>query len=485
MLCVTGSGFGADLHVDPNNQTGVSDGSALRPHPTIAQAIMQATNNDRILVARGTYQGPVRVEDKAVQLLGGFAGGSSPGYEGNVPGDFSAADPVMYTTTLEGTPMNAVVLFINGGASVVEGFTIRGGEGAREDEFRTQGGGVYVDGGSVTIRGNIIEDNNSRNPLQEGFGGGVYTRNGDTTITGNIIRSNLSGRGAGIAVSGGNVTISNNVIQGNLADGDHGGGIYAFSPNIVITGNDVLENEVGRDLGYGWGGGIIIFNPGASATLRHNRIHHNFSPGRGAGVFIDEGATALMENCVIYANESNPDSDLGGVYVDPSWDNIPSHLTMRHCTVYGHLNPGSFGTNGNGLFVQGNSTATVENCIFWGNDGQSINAENLAGLTIRYTTAEESHPGPGNLVADPLFANAAAGDFRLRSKAGRWNPATEEFVLDASSSPCIDAADPASPFGNETMPNGGRANQGAYGNTPQASRSPSPAPASSNGFMIY
>lgn len=39
-------------------------------------------------------------------------------------------------------------------------------------------------------------------------------------------------------------------------------------------------------------------------------------------------------------------------------------------------------------------------------------------------------------------------------------------------SPCIDAGDPASVFGDERQPNGGRVNMGAYGNTVEASKSP-------------
>jgi len=44
-------------------------------------------------------------------------------------------------------------------------------------------------------------------------------------------------------------------------------------------------------------------------------------------------------------------------------------------------------------------------------------------------------------------------------------------VIDAVSSPAIDAGDPASNHSQEPQPNGGRINQGAYGNTVEASRS--------------
>src|SRR5690606_31806957 len=147
------------VHVDANNQTAVEDGSALRPFRTVAEAVAAADAGDEVRVARGTYVGPIRIESKVVLLRGGFDGGSSPDYEGNLPGDFTAPDAGANETTLQGVSTNSVVLLINSGASLVEGFTIRGGGGAHEDEFRVQGGGVFIEGGAVTIRGNVIEDN--------------------------------------------------------------------------------------------------------------------------------------------------------------------------------------------------------------------------------------------------------------------------------------------------------------------------------------
>lgn len=43
--------------------------------------------------------------------------------------------------------------------------------------------------------------------------------------------------------------------------------------------------------------------------------------------------------------------------------------------------------------------------------------------------------------------------------------------MDDTTSPCIDAADPNSPIGNEPFPNGGYVNTGAYGGTAEASKS--------------
>jgi len=86
---------------------------------------------------------------------------------------------------------------------------------------------------------------------------------------------------------------------------------------------------------------------------------------------------------------------------------------------------------------------------------------------------------------DPLFAlpgywaNPAnpeavwlGGDYHLMSEAGHWDRGTLMWVLDPSTSPCIDAGAPDSDWATEPTPNGERINQGVYGGTAEASKSP-------------
>ncbi|RLI99161.1 MAG: hypothetical protein DRP08_07515, partial [Candidatus Aenigmatarchaeota archaeon] len=77
--------------------------------------------------------------------------------------------------------------------------------------------------------------------------------------------------------------------------------------------------------------------------------------------------------------------------------------------------------------------------------------------------------GEGDISVDPLFADPDNGDFHLKSQYGRWNGSV--WVIDDVTSPCIDAGDPEDDYSNEPEPNGGRINLGAYGNTPEASKS--------------
>jgi L-ascorbate metabolism protein UlaG (beta-lactamase superfamily) len=113
---------------------------------------------------------------------------------------------------------------------------------------------------------------------------------------------------------------------------------------------------------------------------------------------------------------------------------------------------------------------------------------------VSYSDVQGGWEGEGNIDADPLFANPGywayvndpniavepndanavwiEGDYHLKSQAGRWDPVSESWVIDDVTSPCIDAGDPNSLVGDESEPNGGIINMGAYGGTVEASMSP-------------
>jgi hypothetical protein len=69
----------------------------------------------------------------------------------------------------------------------------------------------------------------------------------------------------------------------------------------------------------------------------------------------------------------------------------------------------------------------------------------------------------------PLFADANNDDYHLKSERGRYRATTDEWILDEDTSPCVDGGNPNVNPSNERMPNGGRINMGAYGNTAYAS----------------
>ena len=140
-----------------------------------------------------------------------------------------------------------------------------------------------------------------------------------------------------------------------------------------------------------------------------------------------------------------------------------------------------------GLFLKENIDTyeiDLRNNIIVGNSGWGIRvsaekSKKKGLLTFKYNNVwnnakgayEGIAPDANSISTDPLFADPSAGDFHLKSKAGRWSPKLRKWVQDDISSPCIDAGDPTSSFSDEPLPNGGRVNMGAYGNTAEASKS--------------
>jgi len=90
---------------------------------------------------------------------------------------------------------------------------------------------------------------------------------------------------------------------------------------------------------------------------------------------------------------------------------------------------------------------------------------------IRFNDIQGGWEGDGNIEADPCFADPENRNYHLKSEAGRWNPVSKSWVVDEETSPCINAGDPESSVGDEPASHGDRINMGAFGGTPEASKS--------------
>ncbi|MCK4292237.1 MAG: right-handed parallel beta-helix repeat-containing protein [Planctomycetes bacterium] len=124
----------------------------------------------------------------------------------------------------------------------------------------------------------------------------------------------------------------------------------------------------------------------------------------------------------------------------------------------------------------GSHVAVLYSNIEGGSDGVAI-VSNGTVLDSTITWLE------GNIDEDPQFADSGSRDYHLKSLVGRWNPNSQAWVTDASTSLCIDAGtsyvvdDPnylycgLIDWRGELWPHGGLINMGAYGGTPQASMS--------------
>lgn len=222
------------------------------------------------------------------------------------------------------------------------------------------------------------------------------------------------------------------IIDGfTITGGDqfNGGGVCVQSGSPLIRNCVIVGNRADC-----WGAGVYS-NSGASPTFRNCLIAGNDSAAEGGGVFTIS-SNARIENCTITGNTANSG---GGICV---FGGLPQFV---NCRITG--NTASYG--GGGYVYQGqlinctladndaldgaglytwNSLTVVTNCIIWGNTG-SPQLNGQANMT--YSIIQGGATGNGNRAVNPLFVNAAAGNYRL-----------------APGSPAIDAgSNPAVPVG--------------------------------------
>jgi nitrous oxidase accessory protein len=270
----------------------------VSPGGSVQDAIDAARDGDVIEVADGVYREDLRVEGKSIELKAATRHGA----------------------TLRGTGLDAVLTLLWAGDTVVEGFRITGGTGRpgfrwEGDAILFEGGGVYAEGGAPVLRGNLIEGNDIRRPGVLTRGGGIALNDAAARVEDNDIRKNAAGRGAGLASAGAPVVIVGNRVLDNVGSDDHGGGVFVSSPSLLLEGNLIAGNEIGRGLHWAWGGGVFVHGDETFAVLRKNHVPRNHAERIGSGEFIDNEATAILDHERIEHNHC-PDQGGAALYVD-------------------------------------------------------------------------------------------------------------------------------------------------------------------------
>ena len=195
--------------------------------------------------------------------------------------------------------------------------------------------------------------------------------------------------GFGVYMSGG--TMTNCAVLGNSASGQQRGSVY-MSGSAKIIGTEVAGNR---------GGGSDYHN-GVYATDANNlidrcRIHANTHNG--------VRLVGTMRDSLIYCN-TNSGTSYAGVLMDNA------NGRMYNCTIWGNVTKGA--TDGRSGLQQ--SAGTAVNNIVWGNGpaGSTFGSVLVTGGTFNTNIVDVAlSRGTGVIVADPMFADAAAHDFSL------------------------------------------------------------------------
>ncbi len=236
---------------------------------------------------------------------------------------------------------------------------------------------VTLSGGIAGLMQGFTISNGSANN-----GGGVYM-GPDTMLIDCVVSGNQSSQsGGGIYATDRNL-IQDCVVSDNTTVGS-GGGINASNIvrilNVVVTGNSAVVD----------GGGVYMDE---ACRLESSEISGNMAGENGGGVFSRENSTIL--NCTVVSNEAVLIG--GGVY---AVDSVGVNCIIWQNTV-------TSGSSSANLFMEGTS-----------------------GFT--YTCSSPLIIGAGNTDTDPLFLDAAGGNYHLQPTSPAVNAGINQAWMDAA-----------------------------------------------------
>jgi hypothetical protein len=240
-----------------------------------------------------------------------------------------------------------------------------------------------------------------------------------------------------------------------------------------VVGEDGYENEFVNCVAYDLEGAWKIKPNGHSdALVARFGAHDNR--------FIDCKSIGCSQGICLWTMDPNPNAKM-------ITENVARRNVFRNCIVAGAQQSAVILTRAEENRIEnctivdskmlynmdGAKNNVLKNCIVTGIGALSYGKGDVPAATYGcfWKNGFEMPAGEGNVAKEPLFADAGNRDYRLKSAAGRLDPKKKEFVNDEETSPCIDGGDPKSEFDKEPAPNGGRIDMGAYGNTPEASKS--------------
>ena len=264
-------------------------------------------------------------------------------------------------------------------------------------------------------------------------------------------------------------TILSGDIGDNETNTDNSYHVVMGADNTVLDGFTIrhgysVNAPAGPD-SYGTG----MYNY-MDANLTVSNCRFEFNSARFGGGMYSYESDVTLTNCVFCDNSA--------VYNGGGLREVDGVSVVTNCTFYRNQADTESQDYVGGGIASLDSDSVITNCIFSANSDnggvdESAQIDSSGGvLVIRYSCIQglDIFMDVGNIDADPLFHSTGRSDLFLNSQAGSW-VSTGFWMLDAVTSPCIDAGDPDSPIGLEPFANGGRVNMGAYGGTEKSSKS--------------
>lgn len=352
----------------------------------------------------GAYSGAT------VKLCGGTISGNKA-YQG--AGVCLASD-----STIDGVTITKNTAEFEGGGLYVNGCTVTMDSGiiSENEIVDGNGAGVVLRAGAVMIfnDGEII-----KNQTPEGSGGGILIQSSAAlTMNGGLVAENYASlSGGGIRSSRCKVEILGGEIRDNVCDVS-GGGVYGetvlIMKNCSVTGNRITGDKGGNS----GGAGIYLANR-TEYTLENVTVSDNYAIGKAGGIHIGYRCDGTITGCTFTKNSASGNG--GGILVY-----LIAKVVLEDTVVEANSAVG----NGGGIFVEPDSVVTVDNCVVSKNSAKSGGGIHIGAKSVAYVTDTDMSGNSALVDGGAVYANGGLylTDVKITGSANKAESAA--VVLD-------------------------------------------------------
>lgn len=287
------------------------------------------------------------------------------------------------------------------GANVASGVTIGGGSGEGNVISGNDASGIYLDGASVTIKGNNIGPDAAGTGALPNTTQGIYIGSSSNTV-------------------GGSTSADRNVISGNTLNGIRMDATARATTSNTISMNYIGTNAAGTAALANGDNGIYITGGAQSNTIGGTSIGNVISGNTDSGILID-GATSTGNS--ILGNNIG----LNAVGTGDLGNTLNGIETQSDSTTIGQTNVSGarnyVGGNGDhGIRLNGaDSTTIVNNRIGYGTDGTTQVLNDEDAIILESTAASNTIGGTATESQNTLAATTNKSCVTLATTAGNYN----------------------------------------------------------------
>lgn len=232
---------------------------------------------------------------------------------------------------------------------------------------------VLVDRGTLDVNGGYIVGGGSNGTP----GGGIYVDNGTVNIRGGVIAANRGSSGGGIFFQDGTLNISGGAVTGNWVNSGHdnGGGIYVNSGTLNLSGEGYVTNnykacdcnDCQNDVNNTHGGGGIALANGSVMNMTGGYVTGNYSGLAGGGIyagFFGNNVKFTMSGGTIAGNCAEL-GEGGGLRIAGGTNGVIRATNKVYIT--NNITNSNNDWGGGGIFVQEKGNLSIMNALITGN----------------------------------------------------------------------------------------------------------------------